>query len=782
MKNSIFKIVAFFLVFCQANVLGQTANDAVAKFNNEQKYLAEKMYVHTDKPQYFVGDFLWFKLYNLKGAAKGFSDLSKVAYVELVDGSGVPKLQTMVALKMGRGNGSLELTAALETGVYNLRAYTNLMKNGGPELFFEKKLTIINPSLQLKVAEAKKRSYDVTLFPEGGDLIEGISANVAFKATNQDGEGIPLKGIIIDDRNDTVANFSTLKYGIGKFFLPLKAGRTYKAVCVTPDKEILIKQLSDIKKSGYSLQLKEIDNAFEVFVGSNLADNNVSILVHNGKQVIEAQSVAMMGGAAKFAIDKTKFTGGIYHLTLFDAKGMPVAERLFFKRNPDKVTFNAALNKATYGTRDKVVVEAVANDEKGLNKFADASFAIYKVDSFQQQDETDIVSYLQLSSEVKGYIEDPQYYFSVDNEETNKALDNLLLTQGWRRFNWEKTGNTSGLKYLPEYNGHLISGKVTSADNKPVNNLAVYLSSPRKLGNFYHTKTDSTGTFVFNTNKFLGYNELIVQADYTKDSTSQIAVSNPYYEQYLKNTYQPFLFNNKLKELENYYFYAQVQDVYSKRFFNKFNISRSEFNFYGKPNKTYFLADYTRFGTLEEVLREYVSEVFVSRRQKNFQLRLVGGSEILEKDPLVLYDGVPYFDLNKMMAVSPDDIEKVEVVRDRYYYNGDTYEGIVNFYSKKATVSDYALNPKAIIVDYEGMQLQREFYAPKYEVSNSANKHLPDYRNMLHWEPNLIFNGKDKAKVSFYTSDLAGTYVGVIQGVSADGTPGFNTFKIEVKK
>lgn len=782
MKNSIYKIVAFLLVSCQLNVFGQAAKDAVAKFNNEQKFLAEKIYVHTDKQQYFVSDFLWFKLYNFKGVGKGFSDLSKVAYVELVDGSGVPKLQTMVSLKAGRGNGSLELTKTLETGAYTLRAYTNLMKNGGSELFFEKKLTIINPSLNLSLASDKKRSYDVTFFPEGGDLIEGIPANVAFKAINQNGEGISLKGIIIDDRNDTAATFSTLKYGIGKFFLPLRAGRSYKAVCVTPDKEILIKQLTDVKRSGYSLQLNEINNAFEVRAASNLTDNTVSILVHNGKEVIEAQSVAMMGGVAKFAIDKSKLTGGIYQLTLFDAKGIPVAERLFFKRSTDKFVFNTALSKATYNTRDKIIVDAVANDEKGVKKVGEASFSIYKVDSFQKLDEMDIVSYLRLSSEVKGNIEDPQFYFSAENEETNSALDNLLLTQGWRRFNWEKTNSASGLKFLPEYNGHLISGKVTSTDNKPVNNLAVYLSSPRKLGNFYHTKTDSAGNFIFNTNKLFGYNELVVQADYTKDSISQIAISNPYYEQYLKSTYRSSSFSSKLKELENYYFYAQVQDVYSKRFFNKFNTSRPEFNFYGKPNKTYYLADYTRFGTLEEVLREYVSEVFVSKRQKGFQLRLVGGSEILEKDPLVLYDGVPYFDLNKMMAVSPDDIEKLEVVRDRYYYNGDTYEGIVNFYSKKATVSDYALNPKAIIVDYDGMQLQREFYAPKYEVANTTNKHLPDYRNMLHWEPNLIFNGKDKAQFSFYTSDLEGTYIGVIQGVSADGTPGFNTFKIEVKK
>ena len=781
MYNLIFRITFALAIIIQFSVFGQKQADIEQSFNEQKLLSAEKIYVHTDKPLYFVNDILWFKVYNLSNVKSGLSSLSRVVYVEIIDENNKPQVQAMINVNEGLADGSLQLPKQLETGVYKLRAYTNLMKNAGAESFFEKDLYIINPVRVFNTAKTKKQTYDISFFPEGGTMIEGISGNVAFKSQDNNGVGVPIRGVVIDDKNDTVATIKTFKFGIGKFsFLP-QPERKYKAICIMPDKEILIKELPEIKKSGYTIALQHQERQLNIAIATNGNENNVYVVVHNGKSMIYAKASGLVNGRTAIVLDKSSLTGGLYHVTAFDTDGNAVAERIFFNKTKDQTHFKTDLAKTSYLKREKVDLKISATDGQAKLQAANASFAIYKIDSLQTGQDIDIVSDLYLRSELKGAIENPAYYFSSNSPEVNEALDNLLLTQGWRRFDTKKSGKQPTLRFLPEYNGHLIAGKVVSQDNNPAKGISLYLSSPKKEGAYYVTTTDSLGGFLFNTDKLFGKNEIIIQADYTKDSTSNISVASPYFEGYTSSkpnhTHQDLV--AKKKYLEDYFFSSQVQDIYSKELSNNFYAPDSGQVFYAKASKSYLLANYTRFNTLEDVLREYVSEILVAKKKSGFTWKVVGGKELFEGNPLVLYDGIPYFDLNRMMAVYPDDIEKIEVLKDKFYYSGETYEGIISFYSKKATLSDYELNPKAIVIDYEGMQLQREFYAPKYDT---IKNHLPDYRSLLHWEPNLLFNGKDKSSLSFYTSDVTGRYIGVIQGISADGFPGFNTFEIEVKK
>jgi len=138
MKNLAFKIISGFFIIAHFNVFGQVPNMDLSNFNEQQRYFSEKIYIHTDKPIYFANDILWFKAYNLSNLKNGLSTISKVIYIELLDEKNNPKVQAMVAAKDGTANGSLQLSKLIETGTYRLRAYTNLMKNTGPESFFEK--------------------------------------------------------------------------------------------------------------------------------------------------------------------------------------------------------------------------------------------------------------------------------------------------------------------------------------------------------------------------------------------------------------------------------------------------------------------------------------------------------------------------------------------------------------------------------------------------------------------------------------------------------------------
>src|ERR1700712_1662086 len=209
----------------------QVLQEVQSSFNNyRQNALQEKVFVHTDKRAYMTGEILWFKVYVVDGSFNKPLDLSKVAYVDVLDDSQVPVMQAKIELHNGHGSGSLYIPVSLSNGNFKLRAYTNWMKNFSPDYYFEKKITIVNPQRTPTYAKSNKGDYDIQFFPEGGSLVNGINSKVAFKAVGKDGMGIDFTGAIINQKNDTIIRFKPLKFGMGQFSFTPAADNTYKAV------------------------------------------------------------------------------------------------------------------------------------------------------------------------------------------------------------------------------------------------------------------------------------------------------------------------------------------------------------------------------------------------------------------------------------------------------------------------------------------------------------------------------------------------------------------------
>ena len=150
--------------------------------------------------------------------------------------------------------------------------------------------------------------------------------------------------------------------------------------------------------------------------------------------------------------------------------------------------------------------------------------------------------------------------------------------------------------------------------------------------------------------------------------------------------------------------------------------------------------------------------------------------------PLILLDGFPITDLKKFMAYDPLKIRKLEIV-DRMYFLGNlTYYGIMNFTTYTGKMEGYDLDPQAVVLDFKGLQSQREFITPDYTVKDQVNTRLPDFRHLLFWSPDVNTNEKGKNELSFFTSDIPGKYVIVVQGITKDGKTGYQEQTIEVKR
>jgi hypothetical protein len=777
------------LLLWQTTCFAQAINQIRNSFNQyQQATVQEKVFVHTDKSTYLPGEIIWFKIYAVDASLHRPFSLSKVVYVDVIDNGHSAVVQAKIAMKNGAGSGSLYIPVSVSNGNYKLRAYTNWMKNFSPDYYFEKSITIVNP-LKSPDALAKEiaPAYDVQFFPEGGNLVTGLTSKVAFKVTTPNGEGLAMyRGALINQHNDTVVRFQPLKFGMGNFTFTPVANNTYKAIIKTNSGISVVKELPEINSRGYVMQLKDNGPSLEVTVNSNATGGEVFLFAHTRQLVKAAASTSFNSGMASFTIDKSKLGDGVSHITIFNSAQQPVCERLYFKRPKQQLLIDAAADQPQYSTRKKVTINVAAKRLSGAAMATNMSLSVYRVDSLQHIDADDIFSYLWLRSDLRGAIESAAYYFKNTNAEADAAMDNLMLSQGWRRFVWSSVlANTPpAFSFLPEYDDHLVTAKIVSTiTGTPAKDVVAYLSVPGKRVQLYVSKSDSLGRLVFNTKQLYGPGEVVAQTNSERDSTFRIDVLSPFSEQYAKFSGPKYtLLPNAQKALEEHSLGMQVQNVYAnneiKRFYDP---GVDSAGFYARPYKTYLLDNYTRFTTMEEVLREYIREVNVVRSQRRYHIKVLNEKGFLEGDPLVMLDDVPVFNIDKVIAIDPLKVRKLEVIRERYFYGPSVSEGVLSYTTYKGDLGGVEMDPHAVVLDYEGMQLKREFYSPVYNTEKTEKSRVPDFRSLLFWSPDVYTNQGGKGVVSFYTSDQKGKYVGSIQGINDNGEAASQYFSFEVK-
>lgn len=779
-----FGIAMAFCAFANAQVTSKLEE----QFNRYgKKSLQEKVYMHTDRNFYVSGDIIWFKLYNVDAAFHQPLDMSKVAYIEIINADNNPVLQSKVALLNGTGNGSLNLPVGFPTGNYKLRAYTSWMKNAGADYFFEKMITVANTRIKREApVTAKKTTPEILLFPEGGNLVEGISSKIACKVFSADGKGVDFEGKIVDENNNTQASFRSLEFGMGSFdFKPLGSHK-YKAVIKT-EKGTVEKELPTVYKEGYVMHVADNKQDIQVQVAANITTaKEIYLLAHTRQLLKVVMAATLQNGIASFVVDKEKLGDGISQLTVFNAAMQPVCERLYFKYPEHELNIGISAKEKTYASRSKIDLDLLSTDENNFKRKADLSMSVYRLDNLQQAEDININAYFWLSSDLKGYIESPAFYFDKVNEHVKRAMDNLMLTQGWRRFKWEDIlqDKTPSFAYAPEFSGHLVTGKVVnSITGAAMKDVEVFMSAPGPGTNFLTSISDSLGRVKFDFKKLRGTTELVAQPG---DSMARVELANPFAENYTSTQLPAFrLLKTDAELLLDHSIGTQVQNIYTGDELKKYINRTDTMAFFETPDATYFMDDYTRFTTMEEVLREYVTFLNVAKSKNKFSLSLLDISktqaEFFSLPPLMLVDGVPVSDVDKLMAFDPLKMRKLEVVNRRYFLGKSYFLGIMNWQTYKGDMAGYELDPHATVVDYEGIQLEREFYSPTYDTPEKIASRLPDFRNVLYWSPSVVTNEKGAQRVQFYSSDKKGNYLVVVQGMDANGRCGTGYMEFEVK-
>ncbi|MBV9963909.1 MAG: hypothetical protein JO072_16820 [Parafilimonas sp.] len=746
----------------------------------------EKVFVHTDKTFYLAGESIWFKLYCVDENFHKPSDISRVAYVEIISAEKKAVLQAKISLNEGSGNGSLIIPSYVVSGNYVLRAYTKWMENFDADYFFQTPITIVN-TLKPGVVktETQTRSYQVSFFPEGGNLVEGIQSKIAFKVVDEHGEPVDCSGAVTNSNNNTIATFQSLKFGMGSFNFTPKSNENYKAIIKLEDTTIT-QQLPASYKKGYVMHTENTDDDhIKVSVSTNTNNAIAYLLVHSQNVLKDFQQANISNGESNFIIDKNKLADGISVITIFNSAKQPVCERLYFKKPASRLNIQLQADNNHYSIRKPVNVSINTSQHFNKPAMANMSVAIFMIDSLQTSNYNDIFSYLLLSSELKGKITSPEYYFQLNDKEADEAADNLMLTQGWRRFKWENLlqDKKPYFEFLPEHEGLVIDGTISNTSNAPAQNIDATLTVPGEDFQLADAKSNANGKLLFNVKRFYGTDNIIVKTDSNYRITITSAFSDKF-SQYASTAFtipaqskNDLLFRSINVQADNAYLINEKQHAYSYD-------AEDTSLFYGMPDKRYYLDNYTRFTSMEEVMREYVTEVHVRKESDQFRFRVSDFSTktFFDTDPLILFDGMPVTNATRIILFDPLKIKRLDVVARKYYYGNIITDGIVSFTTYRGDLADIPLTAGEIVVKFDGLQHEREFYSPVYSTDEQIKNRLPDLRNVLYWSPKIETGADGKAGFNFYTSDITGKFACIVQGITADGFAGSNMITFDVTK
>ena len=450
----------------------------------------EKVFIHMDNTSYQLGDTIWFSAYTRRTDTDKPSDVSGVLYVELYGQEGYMIERKLIQMEEGHGSGFFALNKYIQyAGFYELRAYTRWQLNWGrferkhtediktwfaskrqeKEYFrdYEKLYSRVFPVYD-KPLEPGEYTHDMTLramrrlypnpadnpkltlslYPEGGNLVEGMPCRVAFEACFDTGEW--AEGWVVYDGD----SIKTVNRGRGLFEVIPQKGLEKEVLFVSKDGKQAIAKLPKPELTGVSLKVEQTDSGWVAHIRhtADLQDDSLGVsLMCEGKLVkneelrmkneefaaavpTSSSAISSVENSSFFILRSSLNKSGVYQLTVFDTKGRVFADRLFFNRGKEDMMPTLSIKglKEEYQPYEPVNLTLKAPPSK-------SSISISVRDDFRRDclyDDSNILTEMLLSSEIRGFVPQPGWYFEADDEEHRAALDLLMMTQGWRRFDW----------------------------------------------------------------------------------------------------------------------------------------------------------------------------------------------------------------------------------------------------------------------------------------------------------------------------------------------------------
>ena len=785
----------------------------------------EKVYLHIDRPVYGTGETIWFSAYVVDAAQHQPDSLSQVLHVDLVSAERRVVARRTLRLHGGRAAGDLDIADTLAAGTYVLRAYTNWMRNAGDDFVYSRHLSIwpaspIGPQ-EAPAAAAPTTAFgrakaaaaarpDVQFFAEGGDLIEGLPAVVACKATDHTGRGIEVRGQLLNAQKGVVTNFASRHAGMGRFSFVPGSKQRYHARVTLPDGSTADYPLPAVLASGYTLHVVDAGENFLVearYRGATPAPGPVQLLTQvRGITAYPGPRPLADGVPAAWRMPKKNYPPGIVHFTLFDANGAPQAERLaFVPPGAAGVHVSIVADQPSYGPHAPVQLLVRVADAAGLPVAAQLSVGVNDaaLSALDPHAET-ITSNLLLTSDLAGYVENPGYYFREPTTATALALDDLLLTQGWRRFTWKEVlaAQPPAPRFVPEQDLSLVGQVVSEHGNRPIPNSQLTFLQMRPAKNVSTATTSPDGRFSF-TGFPVGDTAVItLQARRAQGGSNVLIIPDqgplpnfpdlPTLPELSAAPAGVAGFVRRSRQVQ-----AADLDLHPEKALRNIRLANVAVTakretvprddprrLYGASGGT--VIDFASMPSAQsglsifQLLQGRVAGLTISGSPPNISVQIRG-----QGSPQFVLDGQKV-DIDIVNNLQASDVEQVEIFKGAAAAIFGGSGGVIAIYTKRGDRNykskDPAFAPGVATVKLAGFYEAREFYQPRYNAL-LTNPPADPRTSTLYWNPNVRTNAKGEAELHFFTADGSGTFQATAEGLGRGGQPaqGSSTFKVTGK-
>lgn len=650
---------------------------------------------------------------------------------------------------------------------------------------------------------------DLQFMPEGGTLVQGVTTNIAFKALNENGKAADVKGEIWDNKGRKITTFESYHFGMGKFSFTPQKGQVYKAKIISPANISQQFELPVANEDGVVMNFFKQDNKIKVKV---ISTNPIQArLTGQTKSIIYfSKDISIQKGENYIEIEENKFPTGIAQFTLYGMSGLPVAERLVFLNEDKNLQVSVTTDKKKYLPREKVILTIKTTDENNKPVASDFSLAVMddKLWSFADDKQDHILSWLLMSSELKGKVEEPQFYFKKDELKAIPALDLVMLTNGYRYFDFtDYVRNEGQLKFTPDQD-NILSGVIVDRKGQPVK-ANIYLASAMQGGKGMQIKTDDDGTFFFShlapgTSYYVIAQSLergksivinILQNGIGYNAQRIISLKQPVVKRddlfinfQKEMVYKPGEGNEKIEEERKV-----VNQPGEPGFMNKqANLSEVVVTGYGTQMKINItgsvailkadelaLANNVAFAMQGKVAGLQVVNNANPGADANIRIKGLRSLSGIDQ-PLYVINGIPVEQAN-LNALNPNDIESITVLKDATataLYGAKAAQGVIIIESKKyrnekirfkfGTGYNYA--SQFLRINGPSYTVAKRFYTPKYESTETEER--TDFRETIYWNPVVQTDRNGKATVEFYNSDASTTFRAIAEGIGWNGKLG----------
>lgn len=614
------------------------------------------------------------------------------------------------------------------------------------------------------------KNFDVQFFPESGMLLDEGLQSIAFKAIGFNGLSLKVSGKVYSSKAEEITDFETVYNGLGKFSLVTVPGENYYAIVKSENGIEKRFELPATQSIGVVLHMLNSKNRIAYELISKSYSGKLNLLIHSrGNPILHVPLKNNVG-----IINDSIFNPGISVMSIVDSMGNILCERLFFKLPNKSPIINLSTDKDHYSKREEVKlnfnISALSKPEsEGTYSVSITDNYFVKLDSLSDN----IISYLLLSSDLKGNIENPGAYFLNDKISALQKLDLLMMTQGWRRYNTSDIlkGNFKKPEYYLEL-GQTLSGKVLNLIGKPAKKCNIYALSSNS---YKSTVTDSLGNYIIDGIEFQDSTSFMLKAQKNRKGLTDVEiVPDPDVFPKASTYFPPPQPEKQERAIE--YFMQSKNKYYMEGGMRVYNLQEltvtadkkelnSETEFYsGMGDSQITSKELDRYQGMS-VLAVISTLPGISAFGDHISVRGALGS------PTILVDGFQLGDSSELSTLMVSDVENIEVFKgaSASIFGSQGGNAVIAITLKRGSIIGSSPQVSIAAIKPLGIQKPEVFYVPKYEVDSIRNDSKRDLRTTIYWNPSLKADSNGNISLKFYTADEMNDYSVVLEGITKDG-------------